>query len=83
MGASWAVLGASWAVLGRILAPLSSEMGGSGGQEARRVGRNVPDAPGGGGDGVARLGLLETFLEGLKDLTDRVDGKFRHALHPW
>ena len=80
LGASWAVLGASWAVLGRILAPLSSEMGGSEGQEARRAGRC---APAGGGDGVARLGLLETFLEGLTDLTDRVDGKFRHALHPW
>ena len=39
LGASWAVLGASWAVLGRILAPLSSEMGGSGGQEAGRAGR--------------------------------------------
>ena len=42
LGASWAVLGASWAVLGWILAPLSSEMGGSWAKrraEMRRMGR--------------------------------------------
>ena len=87
LGASGTFLGASWAALGRILAPLPSEMGGSrrsrGGVLGQEEPRNAPHAPAGGGDGVARLGLLETFLEGLKDLTDRVDGKFRHALHPW
>ena len=64
LGASWAVLGASWAVQGRILAPLSSEMWGSGGQEARR---NGPNAPAGAGRGWRRCGPPGppgTFLEG-------------------
>ena len=67
LGASWAVLGASWAVLGRILAPLSSEMGGS--WAKRRAER--AECAGRGGAPVRRRrppgNLFGRKFEGLED----------------
>ena len=68
LGASWGRLGLSWGPLGRSWGRLGPSWGGfwhpsraKWGVRRPRGAPGGPTAPGGGGDGVARPGLLEPF----------------------